>query len=588
MRHIVILFVALVYTPSLPAQMADLSGHWINNNGGGANWAQLRDQVWFVSINRDWKAFFEGKVLSSGDIAGRLVKINLHTWQREETLLEFRQKNRQELIITTPSPADGSYTAGGNLRFAGYYSAYDSITAPVFDEKHRAWEVKTWFQDGDTIASVFIGEKDPVVDKGVFINKDSLQIIRQIKWTVHPCYTKEVLHCKLGKDGRISAKARNIDGACMANTDRAWTGATYRRYSPTGGYPPFSGLIDPHSVIIPPDILQLKIDTVRIGGRVAGYGPNALRSHPLSVKEYQDITVQFSSGVAGIRLFYQLKGFETAWHLSSTSQEANYTRLSGGNYTFIVTTDPDHPDIEGNTKTLSFRVFRPLYRQGGFYGLFLLSVAVLMIWGFRWREQQRRTLEQLRQRIARELHDDIGSTVSSISILTAAAKRHIKEPRSNIPLDLIGNKAQEALDHIGDIIWMMQSEEISNADLLQRMKSFAVEILEAQGIRLHFPDAGEAAVLPLTVEKRKELYLLFKEAVNNAAKYSNASEVHIGLNYRNNRLHLEIRDNGRGFNPADTPHGNGLASMRRRAERLGGKLQIESAPELGTSIRLEV
>jgi two-component system sensor histidine kinase UhpB len=113
----------------------------------------------------------------------------------------------------------------------------------------------------------------------------------------------------------------------------------------------------------------------------------------------------------------------------------------------------------------------------------------------------------------------------------------------------------------------MRSEEISGEALLQRMKTFAIEMLEARGASTHFHADADAADFPLSAEQRKELYLLFKEAVNNAAKYSGAADVRILLYTQSGGLRLEIRDNGRGFDPASIPRGNGLGNMKRKAER---------------------
>jgi len=124
--------------------------------------------------------------------------------------------------------------------------------------------------------------------------------------------------------------------------------------------------------------------------------------------------------------------------------------------------------------------------------------------------------------------------------------------------------------------------------VLQRMKEFSVELFEPQGIALHF-DAGEAVkTLYLPMEQRKDFYLLFKEAVNNAAKYSAASDVWVTVRAENGGLLLEVRDNGRGFDPATVKQGNGLWNMQRRAERMGGRLVMESNLGAGTRLSMHV
>lgn len=190
------------------------------------------------------------------------------------------------------------------------------------------------------------------------------------------------------------------------------------------------------------------------------------------------------------------------------------------------------------------------------------------------------------ERISSDLHDEIGSTLSSISILGDSTLQNLQTDLDQNRLSLIGERARQVMDTMSDIVWSVNPRNDNMAKVLQRMKEFAVEILENQGIALHF-EAGEAAAsLNLPMEKRKDFYLLFKEAVNNAAKYSQASEVWVRVSAENGALSLEVRDNGRGFDPAQVKLGNGLWNMQRRAERMGGKLELESAVGRGTRIWL--
>ncbi|MDZ4705765.1 MAG: ATP-binding protein [Saprospiraceae bacterium] len=124
--------------------------------------------------------------------------------------------------------------------------------------------------------------------------------------------------------------------------------------------------------------------------------------------------------------------------------------------------------------------------------------------------------------------------------------------------------------------------------ILQRMKEFAIELFESQGITLHFQADESVKTLNLPMEQRKDFYLLFKEAANNAAKYSGASEVRVLIKKDNTNIRLEIHDNGKGFDPASIKKGNGLWNMQRRAERMGGELVLESKVGEGTRIQLIV
>lgn len=226
-----------------------------------------------------------------------------------------------------------------------------------------------------------------------------------------------------------------------------------------------------------------------------------------------------------------------------------------------------------------------LREQGRQRNAWIIGLSLLLLgsvgYFLYWRNRQRMLVQlrdaETRQRIARDLHDDVGSTLSSISILSAAGGQ-----------TSLGEKARQAMESMDDVVWSVNPANDSMEQVLQRMKVFAVELFESQGIALQFQVDAADTSLNLPMVQRKDFYLLFKEAANNAAKYSAAAEVWILVSNTNGRLHLEIRDNGRGFDPAHVKRGNGLASMQRRAERLGGTLAIESAKDRGTAIRLTI
>ncbi len=242
--------------------------------------------------------------------------------------------------------------------------------------------------------------------------------------------------------------------------------------------------------------------------------------------------------------------------------------------------------LEQKNNSLKELASRPLYRQMRFYVGLILGLAALLGFRFWWREKQRVREADLRRHIARELHDDIGSIISSISILTEAARRRDVNQSADPQLDAIGKKAREALDNIGDIMWSMKTPRVTAKSLFLRMKEFAVETLEAQGTEVIFSVERSTQPLPLDSEQSKDSYLFFKEAVNNAAKYAQARQVWITVKTKKKAIRLEISDNGKGFDLETVKKGNGLHNMQARAERLNGKLSMVSQPGKGTQIRL--
>jgi signal transduction histidine kinase len=167
-------------------------------------------------------------------------------------------------------------------------------------------------------------------------------------------------------------------------------------------------------------------------------------------------------------------------------------------------------------------------------------------------------------------------------------------------LEIIANTSREMVDSMSDIVWAINPERDSLTDLIQRMRRFAEDILDAQDIDYRFLVPEHLKVLSLGADVRRDVYLIFKECINNLAKHSGASEAEIKVNLNHDNLIIEIKDNGRGFdyfNPLDTTEavpassgfgGNGLRNMRRRSKNFGGNLLIDSETGKGTTIVLQV
>ena len=222
--------------------------------------------------------------------------------------------------------------------------------------------------------------------------------------------------------------------------------------------------------------------------------------------------------------------------------------------------------------------------------LLLFSTAL----GFKsWQAYQERTdmqkqLYETRNRLSRDLHDDLGSTLSSIALNSRIAGDLESPEKMRETLARISEEAREASANVKDLVWAMHPDADSMAEMLARMRQFAQNTLEPQGIEHQFEVGEGVEHLQLDMETRRHLYLLFKEAINNAAKYAEAAHVHICLEKGHKTLHLEIADNGKGFDPQTPRKGNGLANMEARAALLGGKLRVESGVGRGTRVSLEI
>jgi signal transduction histidine kinase len=199
--------------------------------------------------------------------------------------------------------------------------------------------------------------------------------------------------------------------------------------------------------------------------------------------------------------------------------------------------------------------------------------------------RQRMKELELRNRIAADLHDEVGSSLSSIHMLSQMASQKAGGTAQQDILSRMSSNARETMDKMGDIVWMIKPGETEAGSLKQRMERFAYEIGTSKNIEVSV-QLEELEKLKLSMEQRRNIYLIFKEAVNNAAKYSGAKKIAINSSLQNRELRLVIKDEGNGFDHIKTRKGNGLDNMSNRAAELGGNMEIVSAPGEGTTVML--
>lgn len=188
-----------------------------------------------------------------------------------------------------------------------------------------------------------------------------------------------------------------------------------------------------------------------------------------------------------------------------------------------------------------------------------------------------------RDRIARDLHDDIGATLSNINILSAITLNKLDKPDEAIlHLKRISEEVSYCSQALDDIIWSASSRNDTLDETIARMRRYCAELFEIPGRTVCHLDMDEAfPARKLCMEQRRDIYLLYKEALNNIYKHASASAVWIGVGVRGNSLELKFSDNGKGFNVARAFHGNGLRNIRARVERWRGRITIRSEKQKG-------
>jgi signal transduction histidine kinase len=293
---------------------------------------------------------------------------------------------------------------------------------------------------------------------------------------------------------------------------------------------------------------------------------------------------------AGAKLRYQYRLGEQNWSEPSDLRTVNFASLSPGDYRFAVRAISSSGVISDPPATVTFTIARPLWQHWRFIAG-LAAVLGAVIYGlYRYHLGQALKVERVRTSIAQDLHDDIGANLTRISILSEVAKQERVNgaPPPDELLDSIAEISRESVASMNDIVWAISPEHDRLLDLTRRMRRHAEEVFTTCDIKLDFQAPDGAGGLKLDVEMRRDLYLVFKEAVNNAARHAACSAVSVKVWADGTKILLAVSDDGKGFDPAKMTGGHGLLSMRNRAQSLGGDLVIESEPGQGSRVRLTI
>ncbi|HSK70812.1 MAG TPA: two-component regulator propeller domain-containing protein [Pyrinomonadaceae bacterium] len=296
----------------------------------------------------------------------------------------------------------------------------------------------------------------------------------------------------------------------------------------------------------------------------------------------------------GETLSYQYKFAGADWSEPSAQRTVNLN-LAPGSYNFEVRAVNSEGAASEIPARVSFSIARPVWQRWWFLLSAALIVSAVIYLLYRYRLKRLIELERVRTRIATDLHDDIGSSLSQIAILSEVVRQKINAEGASEPLNLIAGTSREMVDSMADIVWAINPQKDHLSDMIRRMRQFSGDILEAKNIafRFHLPEKLKDAALG--ADLRREIYLIFKECVNNLAKHSAATEAEISIRLENESLYIEIKDNGRGFDAAekldgtaDGYGGNGLPNIKRRAASLNGEFIIASQPGRGTNISIKI
>jgi ligand-binding sensor domain-containing protein/two-component sensor histidine kinase len=296
-----------------------------------------------------------------------------------------------------------------------------------------------------------------------------------------------------------------------------------------------------------------------------------------------------SSGTEGIKYSYQLIGLDTSWSPPSYKDFVSLIKLPPGKYVFKV--KAQLPNTKWSLPSeFEFEIKKAWWQTWWFYMLVSIVLSSAIYTLFRYLLQQKINLLEMRNRFSQDLHDEIGSSVSGINLLSQMAAEKLNSNRTeeaSAYLTKVNNYSQDVIEKLSDMVWVFNPQNDSIEKLLQRLKSFAVSIALSKNITLHFETDKESEIKNLTIRQRKAIYLISKEALNNIFKYATCNNIYYNLVANGAKWKLQIKDDGIGFLSSEITKGNGLGNMLARAKEIRGKINIQSQPGKGTIVTLE-
>jgi len=287
-----------------------------------------------------------------------------------------------------------------------------------------------------------------------------------------------------------------------------------------------------------------------------------------------------------IQYAYMLEGVDRSWVYSQNRRLANYTDIDPGMYVFKVKSTNSEQIWRDNETRLEISIIPPFWKTWWFRSLVILLFLGLIYMGHRFRVRKILELERLRVRIASDLHDDFGSSLTRIAIHSEQIQNSNNQKIIHQISGKIGAISREVISSMSDIVWSIDARNDTLKNLIDRMQEINVNTLSISDIDVTFTHKGMARKKSIPVDSRQNIYYIYKEAINNIAKHSAASSVEINLDNSDNQFRMYIRDNGNGFDPSQIKEGNGLKNMEMRAKRIGADFSIRS--RRGTEIILKM
>jgi ligand-binding sensor domain-containing protein/two-component sensor histidine kinase len=309
--------------------------------------------------------------------------------------------------------------------------------------------------------------------------------------------------------------------------------------------------------------------------------------NPVMKYHENTITIDFKAATMtnaeNVQYSYLLSGINNYWSNSSKNNTITFTNLKPGNYTFFVRASTN--SLNWCTPALfSFTITSPYWQKGWFKWLVLGIIAGTLYFLYRFRIKQLKKEKAIRDQIASDLHDDLGSTLNSVKIYANVASI---EKDNNQYLDKIKESIQEAISSVRDIVWVLDEKKDTLEHLFTRINQFASPVCDANHIQFIQHIDNLLYNHQLHREEKRNLFMIIKEVINNSIKYADCKNISVTAEVEKKKLKITITDNGKGFDVQRVLKGNGMDNIRKRANEIHYHIEINSKAGTGTTVLLE-
>jgi signal transduction histidine kinase/ligand-binding sensor domain-containing protein len=556
-------------------------------DGGNGLWVGTREATFHVDDTgaraiprRDGQPLLA--ICFTRDSTGRLLALD-----RIGTLFEHVDGVFVELVVEAAEPFPGGRALVADQAGGVWIGSYGSGLARLVDGRLRRWSQQANGLPSshvialvETDGVVWAGSENGIYGCPVETFARSLDGEQMAVWRVTQ---------PDGLPGKLCT-ARRQPAACTTPEGMIWM--------PNGGA--VAGF-RPADAMSPLPVFPPRVERAWADGVAVGLGAGGELTLPAGTRRLE-FRVTSPNTVAPHRLAFRhrLVGFDDGWVGIEGRRVASYTGVPPGDYRLQVEVRGPNGFWQPMAENLAVRVPPRFWQRREVQaaaGVLVVCLVAGAVWiGERWRSQRRfeqirieQARDQERQRIARDIHDDIGSGLTEITMLSHLAVRRAGDGEAVESIQRIEDRARQLTRSMDEVVWAINPRNDSLEGFITYFHRWAQAFLSNAGLRVRWDLPLEPTEAPLAAEVRHQLLLACKEAVTNVVKHAGADEVCISCRPRATGLEILIQDDGRGFSPNESDTGRlGLGNLRARLAALGGSCELDSATGRGTSVRFVV